>query len=386
MKKIENEKELDQIIKGVDKKIEDELKKIDEIEKINSIKVLKAFHNNNLSYPDLNGTTGYGYNDYGRDKIDSIFAEILEAPSAIARTQIISGSHALTVGHFALLRPGDTLLAISGLPYDSLQKVIGIEENPSSLISYGIKYEQIDLVDNEFDEEKILARIKQGKEDRSKKVKVASIQRSRGYSLRNSIPNEKIKKIVDKIKEIDDEVIILVDNCYTEFVDTTSTFKSGADIVIGSLIKNLGGGIAPNGGYIAGRQDLIDLAAERLTVPGQGAEVGPSLGMNRLILQGLYFAPSVVSSAVKTAIFTSALLEELGYDVYPKYDEKRVDIVQAINLYDPELLIKYCQGIQKQSAIDANFAPIPDDMPGYTDKVIMASGSFVSRFFNRDIL
>ena len=359
-----------ELIKEVDSIIKDQIDKANEIESFYSSKVLKAFKDNNLSETDFYGTTGYGYNDVGRDKIDSIFAQVLDSEKALVRSQFISGTHALNVTFFGLLRPGDLLLSISGKPYDTLDEVIGFIDNSSSLKSFGIKYDQIDLINNDFDYDGIKNYLT------NNKVKVIEIQRSKGYSTRSSITIDKIEKVVKVIKEIDKDVIIMVDNCYCEMVEEKTPTGVGCDIMVGSLIKNLGAGMAPNGAYVAGRSDLVDLVAERLTVPGQGAEVGPSLGINKQILLGLYLAPSVVSSSIKTAIFTSCLLEKLGFNVEPKYNDNRCDIVQNIIFNDKDKLIKYVEGIQEMSAIDSNARPIPTDMPGYTDQVIMASGSF----------
>jgi len=353
---------------------EEELKPVyEQIDKncnYNSTKVLGAFQKYNAQEGFFNSTTGYGYNDFGRDNIEKIFAEVLDAEDAIVRSQFISGTHALTVALFAFLRPNDLMLSISGLPYDTLHEVIGIKENKSSLISYGVKYDQIDLIDNDFDYDKIKDYLK------NNKVKLIEIQRSKGYSTRKSITLDKVEKAIKAIREVDKEVIIMVDNCYCEFVELNTPLTVGADVMVGSLIKNLGGGIAPNGAYIAGRKDLVDLAGERLTCPGEGREVGPTLGINKQILQGLFFAPHVVSSSLKTAVLTAKVMEKLGYNVEPKYDEHRADIVQNIIFNDEEKLIKYVQGIQAGSPIDSNSIPMPWDMPGYEDKVIMASGSF----------
>lgn len=360
----------EELIKKVDLKIKDELSKIDELERINSEKVMDAFIKEQVAETDFNSTTGYGYNDVGRDKLERIYSDIFKSEDALVRNQFISGSHALTVAFFALLRPGDTLLSITGKPYDTMDEVIGLVDNPSSLKSFGINYMQVDLVNNGFDYDKIKEVIT------TNKIKVIEIQRSKGYSTRKSLTIEKLESIISFIKSIDKDIIIMVDNCYCEFVSSREPIEVGADIAVGSLIKNLGGGIAPNGAYIVGRSDLINACAERLTLPGEGKEVGPSLGINKQLFQGLFLAPSVVASSLKTAIFTSALLEELGYNVEPKYNEKRADIVQNIIFNDENLLIKYTQGIQSNSPIDSNSLPIPDAMPGYTDKVIMASGSF----------
>jgi cystathionine beta-lyase family protein involved in aluminum resistance len=361
-------------ILNLSNEVEEEIKPI--FEKINktceknSLKVLQAFTKNNVSDMHFNSTTGYGYGDIGRDTIEKIFAEVLGAEDSLVRGQFISGTHALTVALFAFLRPGDTMLSISGKPYDTLDSVIGIEENASSLKSFGVKYEQIDLVNNEFDVEAIKNRVAKGG------IKLIEIQRSRGYSLRSSITIDKVANIIKEIKQIDKNIIIMIDNCYCEFVGEKEPLEVGADVIVGSLIKNLGGGIAPNGAYIAGKKELIELAAERLTSPGLGKEVGPTLGMNKPILQGLFFAPSVVASSLKTAVFASRMLEKLGYNPSPKYNEERADIVQTIAFGNKEDLIKYCQGIQMGSPVDSNSVPEPWDMPGYTDQVIMAAGAF----------
>ena len=353
-----------------EKELKDIFDKIDKIELNNSIKVLNAFKNENLVESDFFGSTGYGYNDIGRDKIERIFSLILGGEDSLVRNQFISGSHALTVALFAYLRPGDIMLSISGLPYDTLHEVIGIKYNNSSLKSFGINYEQIDLINDDFDYGKIKETLK------TKKIKLIEIQRSKGYSERKSLTIEKIKKVVEEIRSVDKKVIIMVDNCYCEFVENITPLEVGADIIVGSLIKNLGGGIAQNGAYVSGKKELIKLVSERLTVPGEGKEVGPSLLANKEFLLGLYHAPSVVASSLKTAILTSYVLEKLGYIVEPKYNDERCDIVQNIIFGNREDLIKYCEGIQMASAIDSNASPIPTDMPGYDDEIIMASGSF----------
>lgn len=351
-------------------KVRDIFNDIDSISRHNHMKVLNAFQKYNVSDNYFGSTTGYGYNDYGRDNIEKIFAEVLDGEDAIVRSQFISGTHALTVALFAYLRPNDTLLSITGLPYDTLHEVIGIVPNNSSLASFGVKYDQIDLVNDDFDYEKIKKYLE------NNKVKLIEIQRSKGYSTRKSLTIDKLEKVVSLIKSINKDVIIMVDNCYCEFVETKTPLTIGADIIVGSLIKNLGGGIAPNGAYIAGRTDLVELAGERLTCPGEGREVGPTLGINKSILQGLFMAPSVVASSLKTAVLTSKALEDLGYNVEPKYNDKRADIVQNIIFNDKEKLIKYVQGIQMGSPIDSSAIPMPWDMPGYEDQVIMAAGAF----------
>ncbi|MGM9877385.1 MAG: aminotransferase class I/II-fold pyridoxal phosphate-dependent enzyme [Bacilli bacterium] len=354
-------------------KYENELKEIfDKIDKqalINSKKVIDAFHKYKFSESDLKGTNGYGYNDLGRDKLDNIFAYIFGAQSALVRNQFISGSHAITIALQALLRPNDTLLSISGTPYDTLHEVIGIIENKSSLISYGIKYKEIDLLNNDFDYDKI-------KNELNSNIKVIHIQRSRGYSLRDSINITKLKKVISFIKSINKDVIIFVDNCYCEFVEDYSPIEVGADIIVGSLIKNLGAGIATNGAYIAGREELVNLCADRLSVPGEGRDVGPSFDANRMFALGLYFAPSVVASALKVSILTSKVLENLGIQTSPKYNEDRCDIVELIYFNDEMQLTKYATNIQASGAIDAHIVPVASDMPGYEHKIIMASPSF----------
>lgn len=359
-----------ELSKKVEKDLAPIFKSVEEVEEYNSLKVLSAFQKYNLSEMHFNGTTGYGYGDIGRDTIENIFAEIFKAEDSLVRTQFISGTHAISTLLFGILRPNDTLISISGKPYDTLDEVIGIVENKSSLQSYGVKYEQIELVNDDFDYKAIEERVKKGN------VKLIEIQRSRGYSTRKTIDLKKVEKVIKLIKDIDKNVIIMIDNCYCEFVTKKEPIEVGADVVVGSLIKNLGGGIAPNGGYIAGRKDIVELAAERLTAPGLGKEVGPSLGINKQILEGLFFAPQVVASSLKTAIFASKMLEELGYNVEPKFNDKRADIVQTIEFNDKEKLIKFCQGIQAASPVDSNSVPMPWDMPGYTDQVIMAAGAF----------
>lgn len=362
--------ELIKLSEEVEEEIKPIFEKIQKVAEFNSIKVLKAFQNNNISDMHFNQTTGYGYGDIGRDTCEKVFAEVLGAEDALVRGQFISGTHALTVTLFALLRPGDTLLSITGKPYDTLDEVIGIVDNPSSLKSYGINFEKIELMNNEFDYDKIEETLKK------QKIKLIEIQRSKGYSTRKSINLDSLEKVIKHIRKIDENVIIMIDNCYCEFVNKKEPLEIGADIIVGSLIKNLGGGIAPNGAYIAGKKDLVNLAAERLTVPGEGKEVGPSLGITKSFLQGLFLAPSVVASSLKTAVFASRMLEKLGYEVEPRYNDERADIVQNINFNNKEKLIKYCQGIQMGSPVDSKSIPEPWDMPGYTDQVIMAAGAF----------
>lgn len=365
------DKNIERIVNTEEQNLKDIFNKIDEQTLKNSKKVLDSFHKHNLSSSDLYGTNGYGYNDIGRDKIDSIFADIFNAESGLVRNQFISGSHAITIVLQALLRPNDTLLSITGTPYDTLHEVIGIKDNNSSLISYGVNYKEINLINNDFDYENI-------KKELNNNIKVIHIQRSRGYSTRESLDIKKVEKVIKLIKDINKDIIIFVDNCYCEFVEDLSPIDVGADIMVGSLIKNLGAGIATNGAYIVGNKNLVDLCAERLTLPGEGREVGPSFEANRMFLLGLYFAPSVVSSALKTSILTSKVLEKLGYKVSPNYNDIRCDIVQLIYFNNEDEIIKYAQGIQSSGPIDSYVKPIPSDMPGYDNKIIMASPSFTS--------
>ena len=358
------------VIKKIDEKIKPYLDMVDNISYLNSQKILNAFLKEKVSINDFNSTTGYGYSDEGRDKIERIYADIFHAQDALVRNQFISGSHALTVCLFALLRPNDTLLSITGKPYDTLDEVIGIKKNSSSLKSYNINYEQVDLVNNDFDYEKIENLITK------RFYKVIEIQRSKGYSLRESLSIEKLEEVIKMIKFKSPETIVMVDNCYCELVSLKEPTDVGADICVGSLIKNLGGGIAQNGGYIVGKKDLVHLASERLNLPGEAKEVGPSLNANKSILQGLYMSVNAVSSSLKTAIFTSAIFDYLGYNVSPKYNEDRVDIVQNIYFNNEEDMTNYAIGIQKYSPIDSMYAPEKTNMPGYSNKIIMASGSF----------
>lgn len=350
--------------------LEDVFKNIDDICMFNSKKVLEAFWKCHVSEAHFTSTSGYGYGDIGRDTVEEVYKTIFKAEDALVRNQFISGTHALSTAFFGLLRPGDLLLSICDKPYDTLDSVIGFNNNLSSLKSFGINYDQIELVDNDFNYDVI------SKYLRENKVKVIEIQRSIGYSDRKCISIEQLKKVIKLIKSIDKDIIVMVDNCYCEFVGKKEPIEVGADICVGSLIKNLGGGIASNGAYIVGRSDLIHLCSERLNVAGEAKEVGPSLGANKMFLQGLYFAPSVVASALKTNVYAAYLLEDLGYEVSPKWNEEKSDIVLAIKFNDRNKLIKFVEGIQSTSAIDASCVPIPTKMPGYDDEIIMASGSF----------
>lgn len=361
---------LDSIIEDSKRDLRDIFDKIDDIEEFNSRKVLDAFIENSVSESDFNSSTGYGYNDIGRDKIEGVFASIFKCEDALVRGQFISGTHAICTCLFALLRHGDVMLSISGKPYDTLDTVIGFNDNPSSLKAFGILYKEVDLIDNDFDYDGIRDVLS------NNKIKLIEIQRSKGYSTRESISIDKIEKVIKFVRSIDKDVIIMIDNCYCELVNKKEPTEVGADICVGSLIKNLGGAICSNGGYIVGKRELINLCAERLNVPGQGKEVGPSMGVNRYILEGLYMAPMIVSNALKTAIYTSYLFDRLGYCVSPKYNDERVDIVENIIFNNEDDLVTYVKAIQANSKIDSNAVAMPSEMPGYDDKIIMASGSF----------
>ena len=357
-------------IKSAENKLINVFNNIDDVCFYNSQKVIKAFWQANISETDFNSTTGYGYGDVGRDKIEKVYSDIFETEAALVRNQFISGTHALSTAFFALLRPGDLLLSITGKPYDTLDSIIGFNDNQSSLKSFGIRYDQIDLKNNCFDYEAISKYLKLNK------VKVIEIQRSIGYSTRSSIGIEDIDEVIRLVKGVDKDIIVMVDNCYCEFVGKLEPTQVGADICVGSLIKNLGGGIASNGAYIVGKKNLINLCSERLNVAGEASDVGPSLGANKMFLQGLYMAPSVVANALKTSVLAAYLLEEMGYSVNPRWNDERNDIVLAIKFNDKEKLIKFVEGIQSGSAIDANVLPVASSMPGYDDEIIMASGSF----------
>lgn len=357
-------------------KAEDELKdrfaETDKITEYNQYKVLNAMQKNRLSDIHFNGTTGYGYNDLGRDLLEKVYADVFHAESGLVRPQVISGTHALTVALAGNLRPGDEIFSPSGLPYDTLQGVIGIRKERGSLAEYGITYSQTELLeDGSFDFNGIKEALK------NKKIRLIEIQRSRGYAWRESFSVQKIGELIDFIKGIRPDVICMVDNCYGEFVETEEPTDVGADLCVGSLIKNPGGGIAPIGGYIVGKEEYVDNAAFRLTAPGMGKEVGASLGVTQTLIQGLFMSPQVVCGSVKGAIFASRLFENLGYEVLPKSDVNRADIVQAIKMGSAEKIIAFCEGIQKGAPVDSFVFPEPWAMPGYDSEVIMAAGAFI---------
>ena len=338
----------------------------------NQAKVLKAFKDNKVSTMHMNKTTGYGYDDAGRDVIEKIYKDVFNTEDSLVRVQFVNGTHTIATVLQALLMPSDTLLAISGRPYDTLCEVIGLTENPLSLMSYGIKYDEINLKnDGNFDIEGIEKYLK------NNKVKLIHIQRSKGYALRKSLCIDDIKEVVEHIRKIDKDVIIMVDNCYGEFTEKLEPTDVGVNVVCGSLIKNPGGGLCETGGYIAGDSKIIKLCSEKLTCPGIGKECGATLDQNRNILQGLFMAPSIVKNAMMSAVFAAKMLEEQGFDVYPSAFDKRSDIVQAIKFNDKEKLITFIQQIQNESPIDSHVTPEPWAMPGYDDDVIMAAGTFI---------
>lgn len=345
---------------------------IDRVTEYNQTKVLNAFIKNKVSEMHLGTSTGYGYGDIGRDTLDRVLADCMGAEDALIRHSFASGTHTLTVALFGLLRPGDKVLVLTGRPYDTIIGVFGFEgHTDGSLADFGVEYHQVDLLpDGTPDLNAIRSELAWGN------YKMAYIQRSRGYSLRPSLTLEKIGELCDAVKEVSPSTIVMVDNCYGEFVETREPCQVGADIIVGSLIKNAGGGIAPSGGYIAGRQKYIEMCAGRMTAPGVGREVGASLGHNRELYMGLFFAPHVVGEALKTAVYSSALLELLGYKVSPRYDEVRGDIIQSVELGNAEALIAFCRGMQSGAPVDSFVRPEPSPMPGYDDEVIMAAGAF----------
>lgn len=345
-------------------------KRIEEIAAYNEAKVLAAFGRHKISAAHLTGSNGYGYDDLGRDTLDKVFADVMGTEDALVRHTFVSGTHALTVALFGVLRTGDRMVAVTGAPYDTLEEVIGIRgEGCGSLRDFGVSYDQVDLLpDGTPDYESIKKAVKG--------AKLAHIQRSRGYATRPSLTVETIGKIVAAIREVSPETIVFVDNCYGEFVERQEPSAVGADLMVGSLIKNAGGGIAETGGYIAGRADLVELCGYRLTSPGIGREAGCSLNQNRPMYLGLFYAPSVTASAIKTSVFASALFEKLGYDVSPRYDEPRTDLILQLVLGSREKMCAFCTGIQHGSPIDSHVTPVPWAMPGYNDEVIMAAGAF----------
>ncbi len=365
----------DKILK-LSAEIEDSLKerfaKIDETAEYNQMKVIRAMQKNQVSEAHLGTSTGYGYNDLGRDTLEQVYADIFHTESALVRSQITCGTHALTIALAGNLRPGDELFSPVGLPYDTLQGIIGIRPEKGSLAEYGITYRQADLKeDGSFDFDAI-------KNGINEHTKLVTIQRSKGYASRPTLSVERIGELIAFIKNIKPDVICMVDNCYGEFVQTIEPSDVGADLVVGSLIKNAGGGLAPTGGYICGKKEYVNQAAFRLTAPGLGKELGASLGVNPSFYQGLFLAPTVTAGALKGAIFAANVYVRLGFKVIPNSTEERFDIIQAVELNKPEYLIAFCKGIQAAAPVDSHVTPEPWDMPGYDSKVIMAAGTFVS--------
>ena len=361
-----------ELAKESDKELEPIYKQIEDTCLYNSNKILSAFIDNNVSYSDFAEVNGYGNYDEGRDKLEKIFATVLGCEDCLVRPHIMSGTNALYLTFSSLLKHGDTFISITGTPYDSLQEMIGLIGNSTqSLKAYGVKYEQIDLINNDFDINSIVKRLKK------KDVKLVEIQRSRGYSSRDSLTIEKIERAIKAIREVNDEVIIMVDNCYGELVEKQEPGHIGADVVVGSLMKNLGGGVASTGGYVAGRKDLIEMVADRLTSPGIGKDLGANFNLNNSFFKGIFMAPSAVKNALQTAVFTSYMLEKLGYEnISPRYNEYRTDIIQTIGLGNKDNLVKFTQGIQAASPIDSFVRVLPAPMPGYPFDEVMAAGSF----------
>ncbi len=356
------------------KMCEEKFKEIEKIKEYNQQKVLKSFINCKVSESHFNGTTGYGYNDRGREKLDELFADIFKCEDALVRHNFVSGTHTLTTALFGVMRPGESFLSVTGKPYDTLEDVIGCKgKNMGSLKNFGIEFDSVELDNNK---EKYFNDIKT--KLLNKNFKMLYIQRSRGYTLRDSLSISIIEEIISFVKNINPDIIIMVDNCYGEFVEEKEPCEIGTDLMVGSLIKNPGGAICSTGGYIAGRKDLIEQCSYRLTAPGIGKEIGATLGINRELFMGIYNAPNVVGEALKSAVFASALFEILGYEVYPKYNEHRCDIVQSVVLRTSENLVNFCKGIQAGSPIDSYVSPEPWDMPGYENQVIMAAGTFTS--------
>ena len=350
----------------------DKFREIDEIAAFNQQKVLQAFIDNRVGTAHFNPTTGYGYDDVGRETLDKIYAQVFGAEAALVRHNIVNGTHCLAIALFAVLRPGDTLLAVTGKPYDTLEEVIGISgEGVGSLREFGVKYEQVDLAGGAPDIEAIKKALHSG-------VKAVIIQRSKGYDWRESVCVEDIGKIVAAVRQVKPDTVCIVDNCYGEFVEKIEPTQVDADLVVGSLIKNPGGGLAQTGGYIAGKEKYVEMAAYRQTCPGIGAECGATLGQNRFMYQGLFMAPHAVAQAVKAAALCSGIMERLGYEVNPRPNDFRSDIIQAVKFNDEERLIKFIQAIQTASPVDSYALPLPWDMPGYQHQVIMAAGTFVS--------
>lgn len=364
-------KKIFDLAKEVDIEVEKKLREYDDIREYNQYKVLNAMQEAGLSDIHFNWTTGYGYNDLGREKVEEIFAKVFHTEDALVRPQIVNGTHALSLTVQGIVRPGDEILSITSAPYDTLQGVIGIREEKGCLKEFGISYKQVDFLDDGSID------IQGVKDSISEKTKLVMIQRSKGYAWRRSLSISDIKEAIEAVKSVRDDIVVMVDNCYGEFLDILEPTDVGADVMAGSLIKNPGGGLALTGGYVVGRRDLIDQISYRLTCPGIGKECGLTFGTTRTVLQGLFIAPYIVNQALKGAIFCSRLYEKLGYKVNPRWDDDRSDIIQIVQLSNEEEVIKFCEGVQAAAPVDAFVKPIPWAMPGYDDNVIMAAGAFV---------
>ena len=364
---------VEQLAAQAQRDVAEQFQHIDEVAEYNTRKVLCAFQSYQVQEAYFAGTTGYGYDDLGRDKLEAIYAQIFGAEDALVRLQFVNGTHAIASALYAALKSGDVLVSAVGAPYDTLLGVIGVTgDEPGSLKSYGIGYRQVELTEDNLPDQKALARAV-----RDPGVKAVLIQRSKGYSTRSSLTVAEIGALISTVKENNPEAVCIVDNCYGEFVETMEPTQMGADLIAGSLIKNPGGGLAPMGGYVAGRHDLVEAAAKRLTVPGIGRECGATLGQNRLLYQGLFLAPHTTAQAVKTAVFAARMMELMGYQTEPYSLQRRTDIIQMVSLHSGELVERFCKGIQSGSPVDSFVTPVPWDMPGYDSQVIMAAGAFI---------
>ncbi|MFT8930262.1 MAG: methionine gamma-lyase family protein [Sporolactobacillus sp.] len=364
-------KTISHLVHAVEEQINDKCKQIEEIALQNQFRVLSSFQKNKISDAHFAGTTGYGYDDFGREGIEAVYADVFGTESGLVRTQMISGTHAITTALFGVLRPGDELLYVTGKPYDTLDGVVGLSDDAhGSLKDFGVGFRMVALRSGQIDTETVLHEIKPN-------TRVIGIQRSCGYGNRPSLPVSQIGEAIRRIKAVYPDTIIFVDNCYGEFTEIIEPTHVGADLMAGSLIKNPGGGLVKSGGYIVGREDLVNQCAERLTVPGLGKEVGPTLGELKDIYQGFFLSPHIVAQAVKGAVFTAALMEKLGMETTPSWEQTRTDLIQSVTFHDPDQMIAFCQAIQFASPINAQVQPVPSPMPGYADQVIMAAGTFV---------
>ncbi len=370
-KQFELEEEVIRFVNDKEKLIVEKFNRINEIKEYNQYKIINSMQKSRLSSTDFNGSSGYGYGDVGRDKTEQIYAKVFNTEDALVRPTIVSGTHAITLALSGLLRPNDEFISIAGSPYDTLQKVIGVKgDQKGTLIDYGIKYKEIPLDNGKIDIEEVINNI-------SEKTKLLLIQRSTGYSDRKAITIDEIEKVIKAIRDVNKDIIIMIDNCYGEFVETKEPSDVGADIMAGSLIKNPGGGLALAGGYIVGKSNLVEQVANRSTAPGLGKDCGLTFGTTRATLQGLFLAPHIVSEAIKGATLMGIVYKELGFEIIPDIDDDRSDIIQAVKFNSPERVVEFCQGIQAASVVDSYVTPMPWDMPGYEDEVIMAAGGFI---------